>query len=474
MSSLHSKRSLLTLQHDGMQDKLSPEENINHKLKALCTLHGDLPSPESINPAEVALYTTDQFSLEENEASTTRFNAIYYSFKYHFEHNAFYKRFCESAGVLPHDIKDIENVNRIPLIPEHIFKGCSGPEEFIAWLTSITTDEINWPEPGALQGSYDEQIGALRHKYRILVRSTSGSSGIPSFLPRDSITSRRSAHWKIISYSAMNPEILSHDNLISVTLWPLDFSWADLIVPPERVHALLDKKLGLETVIRAMTRPPDSQGIIDRLLGRKEKGYGHAFLDNLVSKLTEIANTGSPGIIWSPPFLIYTLAVYLLEKKLKLRLGTLWKIELGGGWKLLHDRPLSERELQDLVSEALSVPNGNIHDIYGSTECLGLCGLSCEGGYKHIPHSVLHPIVLNENNEPAGYGQWGRFAFLNPLIRSYPGFIVTGDRVRMWQVCPACSRRGPVLDSEISRMADAEDRGCANIVREIVNERISK
>ncbi len=457
-----------------MQDESSsPEEHISDKLKALCSLHGDLPSAKSISPVEVALYTTDQFSLEENEATTTRFNAIYYSFSYHYEHNSFYKRYCQSAGVHPDDIKDIEDLDKIPLIPEHIFKGCSGPDEFIAWLTSISTDEINWPEPVSLQGSYDDQIATLRHKHGILVRSTSGSSGIPSFLPRDSITRRRSAHWKIISYLAMHPEILFYDNLISVTLWPLDFSWADLIAPPERVHALLDKKLGLETMIRAMTRPADSRGIVDRLLGKKEKDYGHALLDNLAGKLIEIANTGSPGIIWSPPFLIYALALHLIERKHKLKLGTPWKIELGGGWKLLHDRPLSESELQALVSEAFFVPTGNIHDIYGSTECLGLCGLSCEGGYKHIPYSVLHPIVLNENNEPQGYGEWGRFAFLNPLIRSYPGFIVTGDRVRMWRSCPVCPRRGPVLDSEISRMSDAEDRGCANIVREIVRERIS-
>jgi hypothetical protein len=272
----------------------------------------------------------------------------------------------------------------------------------------------------------------------------------------------------------MYPEILSSKDLISVTLWPLDFSWADLIAPPERVHALMDKKLGLETVMQAMTRPPSSRGIIDRLLGTKEKERGNPLLEDLASRLTEIAGTGSTGIIWAPPFLIYALARYLLEKKLKLKLGASWKIELGGGWKLLHEKPLSEDELHNLVEEALSMDTGNIHDIYGSTECLGLCGMSCEGRYKHIPHTVLHPIVLNENNEPVGYGQWGRFAFLNPLIRSYPGFIVTGDRARMWQSCPACPRKGPVLDSEISRMSDAEDRGCANIVRDIVNERINE
>ena len=445
----------------------------DRRLRDTCSRHGDIPPLDGADPIETALYTANQFALDDVEAETIRFAAIRHSFTYHFEHNAFYRRFCESSGIGPADLQSSEDLHKLPLIPEHIFKGSTGPDEFIPWLASITTDEFNWPEPGTLQGSYDEQIALLRRDHRILVRSTSGSSGIPSFLPRDSVTRRRSAHWKIMTFWAMHPDIISSEGLTSVTLWPLDFSWADLFTPPERVYALLDKKLGLETVMRAMTRPSESEGILDRLLRKKGKNNGSDLLGFLFTRLADIIDTRSPGILWSPPFLIYALAVYLKEKKLQLELGENWKIALGGGWKLLNERPLSESDLRTLASEAFSIPAGNIHDIYGSTECLGLCGLSCEGGYKHIPHTVLHPIVLNDSMEPDGYGRWGRFAFLNPLIRSYSGFIVTGDRVRMLQTCPVCSRRGPVLDSEITRMSDAEDRGCANIVREIVTERMA-
>lgn len=444
----------------------------NPKLESLCTSRSEIPSPEQWNPVEKALYTLNQFSLAENEVAEIRFAAIRFSFEYHFEHNAFYRRFCQTSGVQPDDLKGPELFHKIPLVPEHIFKGCQGPDQFVSWLASITSDEINWPEADKLQDSYDEQIAIMRRDYKILVRSTSGSSGIPSFLPRDAITGGRSAHWKIITYLSMHPDTLSVNDLLSVTLWPLDFSWADLLVPPERVHALLDKKLGLETVIRAMTKS-EPQGIFDRLLGRKNNKAGvNVLLDALIKQLSDILDIGLPGIIWSPPFLIYALAQFVKEHKIRFELGPNWLIELGGGWKLLHDRPLSERELRTLVSKTLGIPPGNIHDIYGSTECLGLCGLSCEGGYKHIPHTVLHPLVLNEEMEPLGNGMWGRFAFLNPLIRSYPGFIVTGDRVRMFQSCPTCERTGPVLDSEVSRMPDAEDRGCANIVREIISEKL--
>ena len=471
--SWETKLSTKSPQNESLSVDRSPKHPLgNAKLEGLCTSRGEIPPAEQWNPIEEALYTSNQFSLSANEASGIRFAAIRHSLEYHYEHNAFYRRFCETSGIKPGDINGPEDYHKLPLVPEHIFKGCPGPDQFVSWLASITSDEIKWPEPESLKASYDEQISTMRRDHKILVRSTSGSSGIPSFLPRDATTGRRSAHWKIIAYAAMHPGILSVNDLLSVTLWPLDFSWADLIVPPDRVYALLDKKLGLDTVIRAMTRQ-EPQGIFDRLLGRKEKTEGAAaMMEGLVSQLSELLRTGAHGIVWSPPFLIYTLALYVKENNLTLEFGPHWLIELGGGWKLLHERPLSETELRTLVGQALDVPPGNIHDIYGSTECLGLCGLSCEGGYKHVPHAVLQPMVLNDQMEPLSEGIWGRFAFLNPLIRSYPGFIVTGDRVRMFQSCPACERTGPVLDSEVSRMPDAEDRGCANIVREIISEKI--
>ncbi|MBI4590201.1 MAG: hypothetical protein HY725_15315 [Candidatus Rokubacteria bacterium] len=442
------------------------------RIQACLALHGEVPAEADWDSIEAALYTPSPFSLNPAEATALRFTAIRASFTYHLAHNAFYRRYCETAGFMPADLRGPDDLPRIPLVPEHFFKGCAGPEQFVAWLASITSDEIGWPAPGFLGGSYDEQIAALRHDYGIQVRSTSGSSGVPSFLPRDAVTRRRSAHWKILTYFAMYPEVLDLPDLLSVTLWPLEFSWADLIVARERVYALLDKRLGLEAVVRAMTTN-EPRGILDRLLGRKGRGKGMGLLEDVAARLSELAGSGAPGILWTPPFLLYALARFVQERGLRLGLDGRWRIELGGGWKLLHERPLSEPELRMFAVQVLGIPSGQIHDMYGSTECLGLCGLSCESGYKHVPHSVLHPLVLDERMEPVGDREWGRFAFLNPLTQAYPGFIVTGDRVRLLSRCPACDRTGPVLEPEITRIQGAEDRGCANIVRQILAERFS-
>jgi hypothetical protein len=94
--------------------------------------------------------------------------------------------------------------------------------------------------------------------------------------------------------------------------------------------------------------------------------------------------------------------------------------------------------------------------------------LSCEGHYKHIP-PVIYPIVLDEDLQPIKYNEYGRFAFIDPLPLTYPGFIITGDRVKLLERCPKCNRQGPVLDVEVTRMPGVEGRGCAAIMADLMN-----
>ena len=79
-------------------------------------------------------------------------------------------------------------------------------------------------------------------------------------------------------------------------------------------------------------------------------------------------------------------------------------------------------------------------------------------------------MVIDENGEEVAEGEEGRFAFLDSLALSYPGFIVTGDKVRLLNECPACGREGPVLEPEVTRVKGEEIRGCAEEMRRILLE----
>ena len=88
-----------------------------------------------------------------------------------------------------------------------------------------------------------------------------------------------------------------------------------------------------------------------------------------------------------------------------------------------------------------------------------------EGHYLHVPYTFYKPFALNEDLAPAQEGEPGRFAFLDALAGGYPGFIITGDQVRMLEHCPVCDRPGPALDPEVRRVKGEEVRGCAEELR---------
>ena len=79
-------------------------------------------------------------------------------------------------------------------------------------------------------------------------------------------------------------------------------------------------------------------------------------------------------------------------------------------------------------------------------------------------------LVLDEDLNQKGYNEYGRFAFIDPIPDSYPGFIITGDKVKLLEKCPVCNREGPVLDIEVTRLPGVEGRGCAAVMAELMQE----
>ena len=78
------------------------------------------------------------------------------------------------------------------------------------------------------------------------------------------------------------------------------------------------------------------------------------------------------------------------------------------------------------------------------THCLDIYGMSELTQYCHVPRRALLPScsvdeALRPRWEPTpvGYEKVGRFAFLDPLAYSYPGFVMTGDKVRLLSIAPS-------------------------------------
>ena len=146
----------------------------------------------------------------------------------------------------------------------------------------------------------------------------------------------------------------------------------------------------------------------------------------------------------------------------------------GGGWKVHEDKRLPIEDFRDKVKKYLGIPQHQCLDLYSMVESNGFMTQCPEGHYLHLPHNYYHAMVLDENSEPVAYGEWGKFAFHDPQARSYPGFIFTGDQVKLLECCPVCEREGPVLEPEIKRMAGEEIRGCAEEMRRMLMSDLSE
>ena len=174
------------------------------------------------------------------------------------------------------------------------------------------------------------------------------------------------------------------------------------------------------------------------------------------------------------PFLILELMDALERNGKRFEFGERGRVGTGGGWKISEDKRVSAADFRKRVEEVLGIPEARCLDLYTMVEINGSMTTCPEGHYFHIPYTWVKPFVLDRSLMPAGYGESGRFAFIDALAYSYPGFIISGDQVRMLEHCPVCDRPGPVLEPEVQRAPSVEMRGCAEEVRRVLAQDFSE
>jgi hypothetical protein len=151
------------------------------------------------------------------------------------------------------------------------------------------------------------------------------------------------------------------------------------------------------------------------------------------------------------------------HKKLALKKGSL--VLLGGGWKSFAGEAISREALVEMITKCLGVPPQMILEGYSMTE-INMLMLRCECGRFHIP-PIIEPVVFDEELNPLeGKDIKGAFGFLDPLGVSYPGFIISGDYVRMIDGECDCGLVGPAI-LEIGRLPGSEVKGCGGIMGSI-------
>jgi hypothetical protein len=134
----------------------------------------------------------------------------------------------------------------------------------------------------------------------------------------------------------------------------------------------------------------------------------------------------------------------------------------GGGWKSFAGEEISRGSLVAILTDTLGLPPEMILEGYSMTE-INMLMLRCEGGRFHIP-PLIEPVVFDEELNPLeGTNVTGAFGFLDTLAASYPGFIISGDRVHVTYENCDCGLAGPAI-TDIGRLPGSEVKGCGGIM----------
>ena len=430
---------------------------------------------ENWNSVEKALFKPRDFFKDYKKTQELLLPAIKHSFKHHYDNNTLYHRICEINKVSPDMIKTREDVSKIPLLPDTFFKDYPEEKGFLTWLDKVITGATPMPDFRTDRPSHDDVIEEFNKK-GVSIMFTSGTSGRFSFIPRDT------GSWNRLKYNAMKSviELMDYNPTDSVLLLIPDprqtnltiaslFGIAYDLYDPSNINIALENTK-ITTQFLRMQRA-EAIGIREKI-----KAKAMAKLSPIVQKksdqrmiqlLKQIEEEGKRANIAGPPFWLDRILNRMNKEGITVELPTS-QVLTGGGWKAEEDKRAPEEKFREKVEETLGIPQERYHDVYAMSECSSVF-LSCEGHYKHVPPTII-PLVLDEDLKPIGYNEYGRFAFIDPIPSSYPGFLITGDRVKLIEKCPVCDREGPVLDVEVTRMPGVEGRGCAAVMAELMQQ----
>jgi phenylacetate-coenzyme A ligase PaaK-like adenylate-forming protein len=434
-----------------------------------------LPPQNQWTPVDTALFTPTTFFSQYKETEKLMIPAIKHSFTQHYTNNTLYQSLCKTSNITPSDIKTQEDIPKIPLLPDTFFKDYPDDENYLKWLNALYTGTLPIPNLSSKTPTHDDVIEALK-KLNINIMFTSGTSGKFSFIPRNTTS------WNRLNYCAMHSvvELMNYDHDDTIFLLIPDprqtnltiaclFGIAYKLYNPKNINIALEKTK-ITTQFLRMQRA-QAIGIKEKIKAKALKQLSPMVQKKSDKRMIELMQQkqkeGKKLNIAGPPFWLNRILDRMKTEGITLQLDDS-QVLTGGGWKAEEDKRAPEKAFREKVEEILGIPQHHYHDVYAMSECSSVF-LSCEGHYKHIP-PVIHPLVLDDDLQPLGYNESGRFAFIDPLPTSYPGFIITGDHVKLIEHCPICKRDGPVLDIEVTRMPGVEGRGCAAVMAELMQQ----
>ena len=360
-----------------------------------------------------SLIKANPYALNKNEKKKLFFDSLMEELQFHYENNAQYRSFCVNKNFDPFKFKG--KLEEIPPIAVSVFKDLGEN------LKSIPDGDV-----------------------KISLQS-SATSGIPSTVVLDKITSKRQAKVMIKVIKDFIGSERKPFIVVDVSPEPKNIKFLGA-----RYAAISGYLNFAEKVNYALVKDDNDTVSFDI---EKTK----SFIEDLDKK--------TPIVVFGFTYMLYAQIVNpLLKKGINFKLPEGSKIIHIGGWKKLESEKISKNEFNKSMTKLFSVKEKHVIDIYGFTEQMGLNYPDCECGYKHTP---LYSEIIVRNpvtHEKVNDGDEGVLEFISPVPHSYPGNVVLTDDVGLINPEPCPYNRHGTRFKILGRLKKAEIRGCGDIL----------
>ena len=331
---------------------------------------------------------------------------------FHYDNNELYRAFCKNKNFNPYIFTG--TLSEIPPVQVSVFK------ELGRQLNSVPKENIK------------------------LTLQSSATSGIPSSVPIDTITSKRQAR-------AMTKVI------------------GDFIGNERKPFLIMDvdPTSGFRHILGA--RYAAVSGYLNfaseagYFLKVDENNRYYFDVDGIKSFIEKIGEQSA--VVFGFTYILYSEVLHpLSEKNISFKLPKGSKIIHIGGWKKLEDEKINKEAFNDLASRVFGIEPVDVIDVYGFTEQMGLNYPDCPCGCKHTP--LYSEVVVRDiiTKEPLPVGQEGLLEFISPVPHSYPGKVVLTDDIGMIVEGDCEYHRGGTRFKVLGRLKKAEIRGCGDIL----------
>lgn len=379
-----------------------PDHSALSKVQDLC----DIPQPY----------------LQSEEMDTLFLDAMKQSVDWHKSRNPFYDKLLKLNQIQSEDLKNLEDLQRLPFIHANFFK--------------------------------THEVPTVSKKDVAITLTSSGTTGQKSqmFFDEWSINSGRRMVDFVYDYYGWNTPETKTNYIVSN-------------YEPEP-----DSTRGTTNTSKFLTHyaPANDMFYLLRSNGRG----GHEFdAFGAIEKLKKYEKDALPvRVVGFPSFFYFVIKLMMDLGIPPLKLNPKSLVFTAGGWKGYADQQISKADFAALVEQQLGIPQSQCRDGYGSVEH-SVPYIECPNHKLHVPIWSRAFIRDTRTLEVLGFNKPGFLCFLTPYITSVPAISVMMGDLAMTHPAEACTcgLKTPFIEI-LGRAGVSKNKSCAVSASELLRK----